>query len=162
MLDTPELKQSGIIKEVHWNIHSVVKLAGSQQWRWPGMQGYSSTVKHNQFLWDQSALKKTSVSTLVIKQRPLHIFILILNGYYIKYMEKQTATTTKNLQVGTNPTSLLPTMWNWKQYIVSWLLLFCMAYDQQKQIRDYWPTDDMAQRVMITPGIQEVFNMNYG
>jgi len=39
MLDTPELKQSGIIKGVHWDIHSVAKLAGSQQWQWPGMHG---------------------------------------------------------------------------------------------------------------------------
>jgi hypothetical protein len=30
MLDTPELKQSGIIKEIQWDIHSVMKLAGSQ------------------------------------------------------------------------------------------------------------------------------------
>lgn len=73
-------------------------------------------------------------------------------------MEKQIATGTKNLQVGTNPTPLLPMMWNWKQYIVPWLLLFCMAYDQRKQTRDYWPMDDRIQNgndyALYTGGVQ--------
>lgn len=36
------------------------------------------------------------------------------------------------------------------------------GYDQRKQTTDYWPMDDLAQMVMITPCIEEVSSLNYG
>jgi uncharacterized membrane protein len=109
-------------------------------------------------------LKKTAVPTLAKKMRPLHIFVLPLNGYYLIYIyiyktncyqhqklagwDKPSTTATYAVKLEAVHCVLAPTIY--------------MAYDQIEQIGHYWPTDDMAQMVMIMPCIQEKSSLNLG